>query len=179
MPLPHVSVYLAVSIDGYIAGPGNDLGWLDAYANADYGYDAFMATVDTLLMGRTTHDVLLGFGVAWPFVGKRVIVATGRPLAAKNGEETHNGPLRPLLERLYNENTRHIYLDGGATICRALAEGLVDEMRLFIKPITLGGGTRLFASGLPAPQAWRLVAATPYAATGAVCLHYRRATTGQ
>jgi dihydrofolate reductase len=150
MPRPIVSVYIATSVDGYIARDDGSLDWLERVQSAgeDYGYGAFMDSVDALVFGRSTWDTVVGFG-EWPYGGKRVVVLTHRPLDAAHGEAVHAGPLAPLLEGLGAEGVRRVYLDGGATIRQGLAEGLVDELTLSVVPVLLGGGRALFGPGLP------------------------------
>lgn len=154
--MPHVSVFLGVSLDGFIAREDGTLDWLERFQDPseDFGYAAFMSEVDTLVMGRNTHDTVLGFG-PWPFEGKRVVVLTNRPLEANNGEETHAGPLTPLMERFDAEGVKHVYLDGGVAVRHGLAEGLVDRLTLSWIPVQIGQGRRLFEAGLP-PCEWNL-----------------------
>lgn len=155
MNRPTVHVFLAVSLDGFIAGPQDDLSWLDPYATdspADTGHERLMAEVDTLVMGRRTHDKVLGFG-AWPYAGKQVVVLTHRPLTADHGQTAHAGPLPDLLQRLWATGSRHVYLDGGDTVRQALAEGLVDHLTLSWVPVMLGQGVPLF-TGLPQRLNW-------------------------
>jgi dihydrofolate reductase len=120
----------------------------------DTGYDALMAQVDTLLLGRRTYDAVMGFG-AWPFVGKRVRVLTHQSLDPHHGECACDGPLREVLATLAAEGAKHIYIDGGDVVRQALAQDLVHEMTLSWLPVVLGRGTRLFETGLPC-SAWQL-----------------------
>lgn len=147
---PQCSVYIAVSLDGYIARPDGGLDWLARVAaeGEDYGYAAFFAGVDALVMGRNTHDTVLGFG-QWPYVGKRCVVLTNRPAAAREGVEFFAGEPGPLLDRLAQEGVRRVYVDGGVVIRQFLAAGLVDELTLSLIPIVLGSGIRLFTGGEP------------------------------
>ena len=75
---PTIIVYIAASLDGFIATPDGGVDWLAPY-QADYGYDAFIASVHTLVMGGATYDQMRGFG-DWPHGGKRILVVTSRPL---------------------------------------------------------------------------------------------------
>lgn len=150
-------VFLGLSLDGCIAGEQGDLSWMEvcaAESPADTGYDALMAQVDTLLLGRRTYDAVIGFG-AWPFVGKRVRVLTHRSLVPRHGERACAGPLREVLAKLAAEGAKHIYIDGGDVVRQALAQDLVHEMTLSWLPVVLGRGTRLFETGLPR-SAWQL-----------------------
>ncbi len=171
---PRVSVYIATSLDGFIARDDGDLDWLadvqDAGGN-DYGYSGFMSTVDAVLLGRATYDAVRTFD-AWPFDGKRVIVLTNRPLLPAVGESAYAGALGPLMDRLGSEGVQRVYLDGGATIRQGLDEGIVDDMTLSIVPVLLGAGRPLFTRGLPG-SLWTLTGAESHP-TGLVQVRYER-----
>lgn len=85
MERPRCSVFIATSADGYIARKTGAIDWLDRVQGPDYGYAAFFASVDTLVMGSATYDTMLGFG-DWPYAGKRVIVLTHRPTTPRRDE---------------------------------------------------------------------------------------------
>lgn len=148
---PRVSVYIAVSLDGFIAEEGGGLGFLERVqgdGSGDYGYAAFLATVDALVVGRTTYDQVLGFG-AWPFAGKTVVVLTHRPLAPAHGERAHAGALAPLLAGLAGEGCLRVYLDGGVAVRAGLVEDVVDELTMSTVPLLLGRGVPLFGPEVP------------------------------
>ena len=147
MTRPRVSVYLGLSLDGLIAGPADELDWLEGYggAAATEAFEAFMAEVDAVLMGRRTWEAVRGFS-PWPYAGKRMCVLTHRPLdGAAHGEEAVEGAVGEVLERLGAEGMRHIYVDGGDTARQALAIDAVDALTLAWVPVTLGRGRPLFA----------------------------------
>ncbi|MCC7599862.1 dihydrofolate reductase [Janthinobacterium sp. FW305-129] len=157
MQKPFVSVFLGISIDGCIAGENGDLSWLAELAPDTpdaTGYTALMAQVDTLLIGRTTYDALLGFE-PWPYAGKRVVVLSHRDFAPRHGEQRREGSVREVLRELAEEGCRHVYLDGGAVIRAGLREGAIDSVTLSVLPVVLGRGVRLFENGLPRSD-WRL-----------------------
>lgn len=139
------SVYIATSVDGFIAREDGGLDWLDRVQlpGEDYGYAAFFASVDTLVIGRATYDTALGFST-WPYAGKRVVVMTRRPAEARHGELFVAGTPLEVREVLEREGCEHAYVDGGAVIRQFLAWGLVGELTLSIVPVLLGGGIRLF-----------------------------------
>jgi dihydrofolate reductase len=145
MQRPRVSVFIAASIDGYIARDDGSIDFLDcvAWPGEDYGYANFFAQVDTLVVGRNTWEAVRGFP-EWPWSGKRVVVLTHRVLPAQHGEETHAGDLRPLLRALQAQGVRRIYLDGGIAIRQGLREGVVDDMTVSTIPLLLGSGRALF-----------------------------------
>jgi len=140
------SVFIATSLDGFIARANGGLDWLAhvEMPGEDYGYGKFAASVDALIMGRNTYDTALGFE-AWPYAGKRVIVLTNRPFVPVHGEEQRaGGDLAALVEELANEGVQRAYIDGGNVIRQFLAAGLIDDLTLSIVPIVLGSGKPLF-----------------------------------
>ncbi len=148
-PRPRCSVFIAASLDGFIARADGALDWLSVVERAgeDYGYRAFFDGVDALVMGRKTYDTVLGFD-AWPNEGKRCIVLTHAPPALKRrDEEFASGRPGPLLERLAAQGVRSVYVDGGAVIRQFLAAAVVDELTLSVIPVLLGDGIRLFEGG--------------------------------
>jgi dihydrofolate reductase len=165
-------VFLATSLDGFIARPDDGLAWLSPFEQEEHGYRDFFAGVDALVIGRRTYEVVLGFP-DWPYAGKRVIVCTSRPASPAHGEELWSGSPRALAERLDREGVGRVYLDGGALICSFLREGLVDDLTLNLIPVLLGAGVPLFAGGLPEVPL-RLVEARPFS-SGLVRLRYARA----
>jgi len=151
-----VRVYLGCSLDGFIAGPDGSLDFLhehgieagDDAPPSGIDFDTFMADVGALLMGRTTHDVVAGFGGTWPYGKRPVLVATHRPLSP--GAPTVrvvSGPIQELITQARQAAGQgDVYLDGGDLVRQALQAGLVDELILTLLPVILGGeGTRLFA----------------------------------
>ena len=150
-----ISVYIATSLDGYIARPDGNLDWLlnaDTSANdpgEDHGYADYMRAVDTLVMGRHTFEKVLTFE-HWPYRGKRVVVLSSTLAPADMpGElagqvEVHPGPVRQLAADLAASGARHVYADGGKVIQALLAESLIDEMTLTRIPVLIGGGIPLF-----------------------------------
>jgi len=151
-PRASACVFMAMSVDGFIAGPDDDLTFLEKVAQVgeDYGYGEFFASIQVLVLGRRTWDTLVGFDT-WPYAGKRVIVATSHPSAivANYGEETWSGDPRALLEGLFQEGCRRVYVDGGSLVRGFLSAQIVDELTLSIVPVLLGSGRPLFSEGLP------------------------------
>lgn len=148
-------VFAGCSIDGFIAHPDGGLDFLKPFESGDNGYFAFMDTIDTLVIGRETYELVLTFP-DWPYEGKRVVVLTHRPIQPKRGETTHSGALKPLFERLAAEGVKRIYLDGGKAVQQGLEEDLVDELTISTVPRTLGAGRPLLG-GNPSLKAWKLV----------------------
>lgn len=156
-----VRVFIASSLDGFIAGPNDDLSWLPAPEGDDHGYAAFMAEVGALLMGRRTHDVVAGFAGEWPYGDKPVLVATRRALAAKSPTvRAVTGTIAGMVaEALETAGGRDVYLDGGDLIRQALDAGLIDELIVSVIPVVLGAGIPLFA-GVTRVHALELVNTT-------------------
>lgn len=145
-----ISVYIATSLDGFIARKNGDLDWLPAPTEGgeDFGYAGFMSTIDHIVMGRNTFEKVLSFG-SWHY-DKKVIVLTSRDLTlapelTDKVEALHLSP-RELVRELEQRGSRHIYLDGGVTIQRFLREGLVNEMTITTIPILIGEGLPLFGA---------------------------------
>jgi dihydrofolate reductase len=169
-----VSVFVGATIDGFLARPDGGIDYLDPFT-ADNGYAEFTSTVDCLVMGRETYEFVLKFGGAWPYKGKRFVVLSHRPIAPKNGEELHEGPLRPLFEKLARENVKHVYLDGGKAIRQALDEDLVDDMTITTVPRTLGAGRPLFG-GEHRLRSWTVTKVKPLAQGMVQCCYQRDRT---
>ena len=149
---PRVSAFLALSLDGFIAGEGGDLAWLEPYngdSQEETGYSALMASADTLLMGRNTYDIMSAFP-EWFYGDKPVVVLTHRPAAPREHVSFRQGALAQVLRDLWQAGSRHLYLDGGDLVRQGLQAGVVDELTLFWVPVTLGGGIPLFTGPLPA-----------------------------
>ncbi|MEJ2291924.1 MAG: dihydrofolate reductase family protein [Deinococcales bacterium] len=165
-------MFIATSVDGYIARTDGAVDWLDIVAQPgeDYGYAAFFDSVEALVLGRKTYDTVLTQGT-WPYGGKRCIVLTHRRPTPLHGEEFREGPPRALLDALHLEGVRHVYVDGGDVIRQFLAAGLIDHVTLSIVPMLLGAGIPLFgASGVE--QRWTLEDVRSYP-SGLIQLRYR------
>ncbi len=137
---------MAISLDGYISGTNNDISWLSRYNEIDYGYNEFYSTVGSIIMGRTTFD-LISKNFSWPY-NIPTIVVTSKPidkvpensqiLTVKTIQEAHQlaqGKARDL----------NIWICGGARTAQSfLNANLVDEIIISLAPVILGSGTRLF-----------------------------------
>lgn len=150
-----VSVYVATSVDGFMAREDGSIDWLpvatDDGEGGDYGYGAFMASVDVLVMGRNTFETALGFG-EWPYEGKPVVVLSSRPLnipeALQNKVWWVAGAPADIVAWLEQQGFQHGYVDGGETIQGFLRAGLVNQLIVTRVPLLLGQGRPLFG-GLP------------------------------
>lgn len=146
------SVFVATSLDGFIARDDGSLDWLDAANETvsegeDCGFKAFMASVDALVMGRNTFEQVLSFG-GWPYGEKPVIVLSSSKLKIPDeiGKTVTHSSETPqeLHERLADHGMRRLYIDGGITIQRFLKAGLIDDVTVTIVPVALGSGKPLF-----------------------------------
>jgi dihydrofolate reductase len=143
---PRFSVFIAASLDGFIARADGAIDWLSIHAldQEPNGYDEFVATVDAIVIGRGTYETALGFG-GWPYGNKRVIVLTHGARDSLHGEELFAGEPAGLVPRL--AGCKRVYVDGGKVISQFFAADLVDDVTVGILPIVLGGGIRLFPGG--------------------------------
>ena len=146
------SVYIATSLDGYIAKPNGDIEWLH---NPEYGpmdegglsYEQFISGIDVIVMGRNTYEKVLEFN-PWPYEGTTVVVLTNRSLEIPGELQekviTASGEPKHVVQELAGRGFRNLYIDGGLTIQRFLAAGLIDEITITQIPIILGDGIPLF-----------------------------------
>lgn len=148
MSRPQCSVFIGASLDGFIARADGSLDWLTRFERSgeDYGYREFFASVDAIVVGRNTYDLVLGFD-AWPYAGKRCVVLTHREPVPRHDEIFFTGEPAELLAHLERDGVRRVYVDGANVVQQFLAAGLVDDLTISVIPIVLGDGVRLFADG--------------------------------
>ena len=156
-------VFIATSLDGYIADRNGGLDWLTSIPNpeqSDMGYNEFISQVDALVMGRKTFETVCGFEGDWPYAKPVFIVSsTMESLEGKysNKAELIKGSLTDIMRQLHDKGYHKLYIDGGVTIQNFLKEDLIDEITITTIPIVLGGGSALF-SVLPKELEFTLVA---------------------
>jgi dihydrofolate reductase len=161
-----VSVFVGTSVDGFIARKNGDLDWLPAGGGEPHGYDEFIATVDTIVIGRKTFETVLAFE-SWPYGEKRVVVLSSQPVdlsvaAARGGVvEQMGGSPSEIVSGLAVRGARHLYVDGGITIQRFLRARLVDRLVVTRVPVLIGEGVPLFG-GLPQDMRLRHVVTRSY-----------------
>lgn len=175
-------IYIATSLDGYIAKPNDDLSFLKLVEKEgeDYGYAEFTATIDTIILGRKTYDwVLKEIGTSHYDNGDRsvyVITKTERPSVGKT--TFYTGNVTEFVKKLKAEDGKNIYCDGGAELINGLVkDDLIDEFIISVIPVLVGDGVRLFKSGRPEQQL-ELVSTKTFD-TGLTQLDYRRKTAAQ
>ena len=157
------SVFIATSLDGYIADKNGGIDWLHSMPNPendDMGYGDFINEIDAFVMGRTTFETVIGFDVPWPY-NKPVFVLSNKlkeiPQSHKDKAFLVKGTLTEILEQIHGKGYGRLYIDGGTTIGNFLKEDLIDEMVLTTIPILLGGGSSLFGE-LPNELKFELIA---------------------
>jgi dihydrofolate reductase len=144
-----VSVFVGTSVDGFIARPNGALDFLPPGGGEPHGYDEFIASVDALVIGRNTFEIVLAFP-EWPYGDKRVVVLSSRPLdlsALRGGRvEQMTGTPAEIVSKLAASGAQHLYVDGGITIQRFLRAGLVQRLIITRVPVLIGEGIPLFGS---------------------------------
>ena len=145
------SVFIATSLDGFIADKDGGLEWLDTIPEIntiDTGYNAFTSQIDALVMGRVTFDTNCGFDIKWPY-NKPVFVLSNSlkeiPTKYQGKAYLVKGTLEEVLEQIHQKGYYQLYIDGGKTIQGFLREDLIDEMIITTIPVLLGGGFPLFS----------------------------------
>jgi len=144
-----VTVFVGTSVDGFIARRNDDLDFLPEGGGEPHGYTEFMASVDTLVIGRKTYEKVLTLN-PWPYGDKRVVVLSSRPIdlsAARGGiVEQMAGPPAEIVSVLAASGARHVYVDGGITIQRFLRAGLIQRLIITRVPVLIGDGIPLFGA---------------------------------
>jgi dihydrofolate reductase len=140
------SVFVGTSVDGFIARPNGGLDWLPPGGGEEHGYEAFMASVDALVIGRNTFEIILGFA-EWPYGDKPVYVLSTRPLPPSPAGavvEHMSGDPKEIVTQLEARGIQHIYVDGGITVQRFLNAGLIHSLIITRVPVLIGAGIPLF-----------------------------------
>jgi dihydrofolate reductase len=145
------AVFIATSLDGYIADKNGGIDWLHATPNPDQndmGYVEFFETIDALVMGRTTFETVCNFDIDWPYTKPVFVLSrTMNEIPKKYKEKAFlvKGSLTEIIADIHDQGYFKLYIDGGATIQSFLNEDLIDEMVITTIPILLGGGSPLFS----------------------------------
>lgn len=142
-------VYIATSLDGFVATSDGGLDWLDEIPNpekSDFGYAEFMSGIDAIVMGRKTFEKVLTFDF-WPYDKPVYALSTSMtdvPKELENKVRTISGKPKELVNQLKELGHQNLYIDGGITIQGFLEEDLIDEMIITRVPVLLGNGLPLF-----------------------------------
>jgi len=140
------SVFVGTSLDGFIARSNGAFDFLSGAEGEPHGYEEFFATVDVVVMGRNTYEVVRPFP-KWPYGGTPVVVLATRPLQpAPEGAvvEQMSGEPAEILARLAARGLEHVYVDGGLTVQRFLRAGLIQRLVLTRVPVLIGTGIPIF-----------------------------------
>lgn len=144
----NATVFVGASVDGFIARTNHTFDFLDVGGNEPHGFEEFMASVDALVMGRKTYEVVRPFE-PWPYGSKPVVVLSRRRLApppAGAVVERMSGAPEKIVARLEARGLQHLYVDGGLTIQRFLRAGLIDRLIVTRVPVLIGTGIPLFGA---------------------------------
>ena len=170
-----VVIYIATSLDGYIARANGDIDWLSVVERpgVDYGYEGFIETVDTIIVGRKTYDKVLSMGIKYPPNDKQCYIITRQVKAQEGNIIFYNENIAELINRLKSQNGKNIFCDGGAEIVNILMKNdLIDEYIISTIPVLLGNGIRLF-DDFRKKSELKLLSSRSFA-SGLVQNHYRR-----
>src|SRR5580658_862830 len=143
-----LSVFIGTSLDGFIARRNGDYDFLPADGGGPHGYDEFIASVDTILIGRNTFEVVLKLPV-WPYGDRRVVVLSHRPLdfsGITGRVEQMGGEPHHIVSELAATGAKHVYVDGGITVQQFLRAGHIHKLTVTRVPVLIGEGIPLFSS---------------------------------
>ena len=147
-----LSVFCGVSLDGFLARPNHALDFLDAGGQEPHGFEEFYGSVDVLVIGRRTFEVVRTFG-KWVYGTKPVVVLSSHPLdfssIVDGVVEQMSGEPAEIVKQLQSRGFQHAYIDGGVTIQRFLAAGCINRLVITRVPILIGAGIALFG---PVPR---------------------------
>jgi len=142
-------VYIAQSLDGYIADKNGNIDWLNDIPNpenSDFGFSDFINKIDAVVMGRNTFEKVQSFGM-WPYTKPVYVVSSSllnlSPEFSGKAEILNLGPAK-IIEKLKKDGLKNLYIDGGALIQSFLSEDLIDELIITSIPVLLGDGISLF-----------------------------------
>ena len=170
-----VILYIAMSLDGYIARENNDISWLSIVENPneDYGYAKFVQDIDIVIMGRKTYEKVISFGIEFPHKEKKCYVISRTKMGYDENVEYYSASLETLIADMKSKEGKNIFVDGGAEIVNELLKiNMIDEFIISIVPIFLGSGIRLFKEGRPEKRL-KLISSKEFM-TGLVQLWYEK-----
>ncbi|HSY11926.1 MAG TPA: dihydrofolate reductase family protein [Verrucomicrobiae bacterium] len=141
-----LSVFVGTSLDGFIARLNGQYDFLPTGGGEPHGYAEFIASVDTILIGRNTFEVVLKLP-SWPYGDKRVVVLSHRPLQLSKitgRVEQMSGEPAEIAQRLAASGAEHVYVDGGITVQEFLRAGQIHDLTITRVPVVIGEGIPLF-----------------------------------
>jgi dihydrofolate reductase len=171
----NVVLYIATSLDGFIAKPNDELDFLSIVEQEgqDYGYADFIKTIDTVIVGRKTYDKVISMGFDFPHADKDSYIITRTPRPNIGSIKFYTDDIKSLIYKLKSEKGKNIFCDGGAEIVNELLKhNLIDEFIISIIPILVGNGTKLFKDDRPELKLELI--STKQFESGLVQLHYKR-----
>jgi dihydrofolate reductase len=172
-------VYIAASLDGYIARPNGAVDWLDKLSDPkahEKHYLDFYGNVGSIIMGRKTYEEVLGFGVDWPYANVDCYIATRKPGYATSTPQTKvlSSLSKEVIREIEESHDGNLWIVGGGEVVAQLWNNdLIDEWIIAVIPVILGEGLPLFKEGLR--ENWLSLEKVETFDSGAVCLTYRRA----
>jgi dihydrofolate reductase len=143
-----LSAFVGTSLDGFIARRDGQYDFLPSGGGEPHGYDEFIASVDTIVIGRNTFEVVLKLP-SWPYGDKRVIVLSHLPLdlsTTKGRIEQMSGEPTQIAHELSASGAKHVYVDGGITVQEFLRAGQIHDLTITRVPVLIGEGIPLFGS---------------------------------
>lgn len=173
-----IKLYIAVSLDGYIATPDGGVEWLNQFQiskNEDYGYKEIYQSIDTILMGGRTYRDIVGFGCEWPYKDKTTYIVSRNNVNLTPAEQVCfiTDHVTGNVEKLKESTGKDIWLAGGGELVSMLLDAnQIDEMHLCYLPIVLGQGISLFPNK-PKETIWKLVSSKSFL-SGAISITYTR-----
>ena len=160
-------VFIATSLDGFIADKNGGIDWLNSIPNPDnidMGYGEFTSQIDALVMGRNTYETICEFDIDWPYQKPVFVLSnslTSIPEKLKEKVILIKGPLKEVIGQIHKNGFYSLYIDGGKIIQSFLQEDLIDEITITIIPILLGSGIPLF-NDLPKRLDFKCINSTIY-----------------
>jgi len=176
--MSRIQLFIAASIDGYIAREDHSIDWLDEMDdpdNGDYGYAHFIAGIDTVIMGRKTYDLVLGFDVDWPYADLKCLVVSSDQELSPTTPQTKviNILNEDTIQSIRAGSSKNIWLVGGGNlVSQFMHHEAIDDILLSVIPIVLGSGIPLFP-GRSKETKFELINSRSYS-TGAVMLNYKK-----
>jgi len=171
---PKVILYIAVSLDGYIAGENDDLSFLDIVGKQgeDYGYNNFLKTVDTIITGRRTFDWVVNSIGEFPNKNIQYYVISKSVHPEIENVKFYSGNIENLVLELKNKAGKNIFLEGGSQIVSLfLKYKLIDEFIISVIPIIIGKGINLYTQNYSQIQL-ELISSKSFE-SGLVQVHYK------